>query len=60
MDPFFRAIGSAVTVIVIFVVSVIGGRLIAAMMAKTRESQQAVTGLAAVAIFLVLFFGFRK
>ena len=60
MDPFFIVIRAAVTVIVIFFVAVVGGRIIAAMTTKTKDAQQAVTGLAAVAIFLVLFFGFKK
>jgi hypothetical protein len=59
-DPFFKAIGSTITVMVIFVLSIVGGLIIASMTAKTKDAKQAVTGLAAVVIFLSLFFWFRK
>jgi hypothetical protein len=60
MDPFFKAVGGAISVIVIFFVAVFGGRILAALAVKDRNAQQAATGLFAVAIFLLLFFLFRR
>ena len=56
MDPFFKAIGSTITVMVIFVLAIFGGPIIASMTAKTKDAKQVVTSLAAVAIFLSLLF----
>ena len=60
MDPFFKAIGGAIGVVVIFVVAVLSGRILAAMAVKEKSAQQAATGLFALTIFLVLFFLFRR
>jgi hypothetical protein len=60
MEPFFKAIGGAISVIVIFFVAVLGGRVLAALAFKERLAQHAATGIFAVVIFLVLFFLFRR
>ena len=60
MDPFFKAVGGAIGVVVIFFVAVLGGRVLAALATKDRNARQTATGLFAVAIFLVLFFLFRR
>jgi hypothetical protein len=44
----------------IFFLAVVGGRVIAAFTTKDRNSRQAVTGIAALVIFVVLFFGSRR
>jgi hypothetical protein len=56
MDPFFKAINGAVGVAVIFVVAVLGGRVLAALTVRDRNAQQAATVIFAVAIFFL----FRK
>ena len=56
MDPFFNAIGSAVAIMFIFFVSVVGGRLLASVAAKDKDSKNAITVIAALGIFLFLFF----
>ena len=60
MDPFFKAIGGAIGIIAIFAVSVLVGRILAAVTVKDRHAQQAATGIFAAITFLVLFFFFRR
>jgi hypothetical protein len=55
-DPFFKAIGGAIAVMVIFFVSVLCGGLLAAKTVKGKNARQAVTVLFALVIFLLLFF----
>ena len=59
MDPFFKAISSAIGIIVIFFIAIVGGHLLAAITVKDKTSRQAVTALLAIAIFLILFFSLR-
>jgi len=60
MGLFLKANSSIMASILFFVVSLIGGHIIAVMAAKTKDAQQTVTGSPAVAVFLLLFFGFSK
>lgn len=60
MDPFFKAVGGAVSIIVTFSVAILGARVLAALAVKDHSAQKAATGLFAVAIFLVLLFLFRR
>ena len=59
MDPFFKAISSAIGIIVIFFIAIVGGHFLAAITVKDKTSRQAVTALLAIAIFLILFFSLR-
>jgi ABC-type Na+ efflux pump permease subunit len=60
LDPFFRTLVAAVMVIVSFFVAVLCGRLIAVRTTREKNAQQLVTGLATLAIFLVMFFVGRR
>lgn len=56
MDPFFKAIGGAIAIIVTFAIAVLGGQIAAAIIVKRKEGRKTAAALIALAIFVVLFF----
>ena len=60
MDPFSRAIGFAVAIAVFFFIAIVGGRLVGLSVSKNSASRQAISTIAALVIFLFLFFLSRK
>lgn len=56
MDPFFKALGGAIAVILTFAVAVVGGHIAAALAVKRKEHRKPAATLFALAIFLILFF----
>lgn len=55
MEPFVKAISEAVGLIVMFGASIIGGMIVAALTTRDGSGRQAVTGLVALVIFLIIF-----
>jgi len=56
MDPFFKAVGGAIAIIVSFAIAIIGGQMAAALAVKRKEQRKPIAVLIALAIFLVLLF----
>ncbi len=60
MDPFFKVAGSAVAIMITFLIAVVGGHLTSALIVKGKEERRLVTVAIALAIFLIIFLLFLR
>ena len=56
MDSFSQAVSGTFSIIAIFVVAILGGQFIAAVVIKSKGAQRPAGAILAVLIFVALFF----